>query len=65
MEHYKGWYEANGIEIICHVEDASTMKGFAGQDVTTIMFKVKDINTIVFSTDLCMSLLGDEFYIKE
>ncbi|MBQ1532219.1 MAG: hypothetical protein IIZ57_08780 [Solobacterium sp.] len=64
MGQYKGWYESNEIEFILHVEDASTMQGFAGQDVKKIIFKKKDANTIVLSTDLCMSLLGDEFYLK-
>lgn len=64
MGQYKGWYEVNEIEYILHVEDASTMQGFAGQDVKKILFKIKDANTIVLSTDLCMSLIGDEFYLK-
>ncbi|MBQ6488165.1 MAG: hypothetical protein IJI75_02950 [Solobacterium sp.] len=64
MGQYRGWYEVNEIEFILHVEDASTMQGFAGQDVKKIVFKKKDANTIVLSTDLCMSLLGDEFYLK-
>ncbi len=64
MGQYKGWYEVNEIEYILHVEDASTMQGFAGQDVKKILFKKKDANTIVLSTDLCMSLIGDEFYLK-
>ena len=64
MGQYKGWYEVSEIEYILHVEDASTMQGFAGQDVKKIIFKIKDPNTIVLSTDLCMSLVGDEFHLK-
>ncbi len=64
MGQYRGTYAKNEIEIICQVKDASTMKGFAGQDVTKIVFKFKDPNTIVLSTDLCMSVVGDEFHLK-
>ena len=56
-----GWYEKKEDMYICHVTDASSMKGYAGQDVTQIDFTIKDEKSIVLKTDLCMSLSGDVF----
>ena len=61
MGQYNGWYEKKEDMYICHVTDASSMKGYAGQDVTQIEFTIKDEKSIVLKTDLCMSLGGDVF----
>lgn len=61
MGQYNGWYEKKDDMYICHVTDASSMKGYAGQDVTQIEFTIKDEKSIVLKTDLCMSLGGDVF----
>ena len=63
MGQYKGHYEKTDIGYTCYVDEASTMKGFAGQDVTTIYFENYDAALILLQTDLCMSRLGDKFYI--
>ena len=63
MGQYKGTYEKTDIGYTCYVTDASTMKGFAGQDVTTIYFENYDAALILLQTDLCMSRKGDKFFV--
>ncbi len=64
MGEYKGWYEQTDTGYILHVDDASKMKGFAGQDVKEIVLDYKSENTLVLKTDLCMSRNGDEFILE-
>ena len=63
MGQYKGTYEKTDIGYVCYVEDASTMQGFAGQDVKTISFENYDAALILLQTDLCMSRKGDKFFV--
>lgn len=65
MGQYNGWYEKKDDKYICHVTDASSMKGYAGQDVTQIDFEIRDEKSIVLRTDLCMSLSGDFFELVQ
>lgn len=59
--HFIGWYEKTDSAYLCHVDDASTMQGFAGADVKLIEFEIKDANTLILKTDLCMSMAGEKF----
>ncbi len=65
MAHLKGTYVKNDIEYICTVTDASSMRGVKGADVKEIIFKIRDADTIVLSTEICMSEIGDEFRINK
>ncbi len=60
MASYIGWYEKKEDGFICHVDDASQLQGFKGDDVTLIEFERKG-NTLILKTELCMSMIGDEF----
>ena len=59
--HFIGWYEKTDKAYLCHVDDASTMEGFAGADTKLIEFEIKDANTLILKTDLCMSMAGELF----
>ncbi|MBQ6478017.1 MAG: hypothetical protein IJI44_01480 [Erysipelotrichaceae bacterium] len=59
--HFIGWYEKTDKAYICHVDDASTVQGFAGADTKLIEFELVDENTIILKTDLCMSMSGEKF----
>ncbi len=62
MGKYKGTYTRDDDDhYICTVTDASTMQGYAGQDVKTITFKILDSNTIRLKNQLCMSAPNDIF----
>ena len=60
MASYIGWYEKKEDGFICHVDDASQLQGFKGDDVTLIEFERKG-STLILKTELCMSMIGDEF----
>lgn len=59
--HFIGWYEKTDKGYICHVDDASTIQGFAGGDTKLIEFEFVDANTMILKTDLCMSQSGEKF----
>ena len=59
--HFIGWYEKTDSSYLCHVDDASTVQGFAGADTKLIEFEIKDANTLILKTDLCMSMAGEKF----
>ena len=63
MGQYKGTYEKKDNRIYCTVTDASSMSGFAGDDVKMIEFKIVDEKTLKLKTQLCMSGNGDLFYL--
>ena len=63
MAQYKGTYDIKDNYIYCTVTDASGMKGYAGQDVKEIVFKIVDDETIKLKTQLCMSGNGHLFYL--
>ncbi|MBQ6334934.1 MAG: Ig-like domain-containing protein [Erysipelotrichaceae bacterium] len=63
MARYKGYYDKKDGKVICTVTDASEMKGFAGEGVTEIVFKIVDEKTLKLKTDLCMSTNGTLFYL--
>ncbi len=64
MGQFKGWYEKTSTGYICHVQDASSMQGYAGGDVTLITFVMKDDHTLLLKTDLCMSRTDNEFILQ-
>ena len=64
MGQYIGWYEKSTAGFVCHVDDASTMKGFAGGDVETIQFQYQGENKVILLVDLCMSKAGDVFNLQ-
>ena len=59
--HFIGWYEKTDKGYICHVDDASTVQGFAGADTKLIEFEFIDEKTMILKTDLCMSMSGEKF----
>lgn len=67
MGHYRGTFEVKDGLLYCHVDDASEIQGFAGQDVKDIIFDFGDEegNTLILQTDLCMSLNGDVFSYQQ
>lgn len=65
MAQIKGTYKIEDGRYYCTVTDNSAMKGFAGQDVKEIVFKVVDEKTIKMKTNLCMSTNGELFYIAD
>lgn len=64
MGQFKGWYEKTSTGYICYVQDASSMQGYAGGDVTLITFVMKDDHTLLLKTDLCMSRTDNEFILQ-
>lgn len=48
----------------CYVTDASSMKGYRGEDVQTIIFKYNTDGNLVLQTQLCMSQPNDIFIKK-
>ena len=62
---YKGTYTKDMYGYACTVTDNSSMKGFAGQDVTEMFFEFFDAKTITLQQDLCMSRAGDTFSLSE
>ena len=62
MGKYKGTYTRDDDDhYICKVTDASSMQGYAGDDVEEIVFKILDDNTLRLKTPLCMSKANDLF----
>ena len=62
MGEYKGTYTRDDDDhYICKVTDASSMEGFAGDDVKEIVFKILDDKTLRLKTPLCMSEANDLF----
>lgn len=64
MAQLKGWYESNDSGFVCHVDDASMMQGFKGDDLKLIQFEKQDDKTLVLKTEICMSMAGDTFILK-
>ena len=62
MGQYKGIYDIKNGKYVCTVDDATTMQGFAGDDVKQIVFTIVDNKTLRLETDLCMSRIGTLFY---
>jgi len=65
MGQYIGWYEKTEAGFICHVDDASSMKGYAGGDVETINLQYSGDNEVILLVDLCMSMAGDRFVLTQ
>ena len=64
MAQITGTFSTDGRYIVCDVEDASQMKGFAGEGIKYIEFEIKDDKTLVLLSNINMSQAGDLFYLE-
>lgn len=60
MSSLSGWVEPLDNGFVCYVEQ-NNLQGFAGEDVTTIVFEYLNDYQAVLKTDICMSRSGDIF----
>ena len=64
MRQYKGIYDIKDGYYYLTVSEHN-LQGYAGQDVTEIVFKIVDEKTLKLKTQLCMSTNGDLFYLTD
>ena len=65
MVEITGWYEKKDDGYICHVDDNSQLKGFAGEGIELIEFKKTGDSSMELKSDICMSMSGDIFDIQQ